>query len=376
MTEPLRWGFTTGSAATAAALGAVRWLLARPVLRVALRLPDGGTLSIPLGGCRTVPGGAEAWVVKDAGDDPDVTHGLPVVARVRLLPGEEILLEGGEGVGTVTRPGLPVPVGERAINPGPRKMLLQHLRAELPPGLGASVVLSIPGGEEVAARTFNPRLGIQGGLSILGTQGVVRPMSEPALTATIRAELSVRAAEGHRGICLVPGNYGRNMARSLGVPEDRVVGMSNFVGEALEAAADLGFRDLLLVGQVGKFAKLAAGCRDTHSRRSDARLESLGVCAALHGAPPDGVRRILEANTADEAATDLLAVPWGPGALRELADRAARAAGRICGPQVRLGCLIFALPGRELARTDTVTPLVRRLREAPAPAGSPEGETP
>ena len=365
MTEPLRWGFTTGSAATAAALGAVRWLLARPVLRVALRLPDGGTLSIPLGGCRTVPGGAEAWVVKDAGDDPDVTHGLPVMARVRLLPGEEILLEGGEGVGTVTRPGLPVPVGERAINPGPRKMLLQHLRAELPPGLGASVVLSIPGGEEVAARTFNPRLGIQGGLSILGTQGVVRPMSEPALTATIRAELSVRAAEGHRGICLVPGNYGRDMARSLGVPEDRVVGMSNFVGEALEAAADLGFRDLLLVGQVGKFAKLAAGSRDTHSARSDGRLEALGAYAALHGASPEAVRRVLDANTADEAACALLETEPGRKALEETARRAAASAARICGTAERVACVVFALPRRELARWGDVEALTASLRRGP-----------
>ena len=366
MTTPsLRWGFTTGTAAVAASLGAVRWLLARPTLRVSVRLPGGGVLSIPLGGCRAVPGGAEAWVVKDGGDDPDVTHGLAVVARVALVPGGEILLEAGEGIGVVTRPGLPVPVGERAINPTPRRMLEEHLRGELPPGLGVRVVLSIPGGEEVAARTFNPRLGVEGGLSVLGTQGVVRPMSEPALTATLRAELSVLAAEGRRAVCLVPGNYGREMARSLGVPEDPLVGMSNFAGEALAAAADLGFRELLLVGQVGKFAKLAAGSRDTHSARSDGRLEALGAYAALHGASPEAVRRVLEANTADEAACALLETEPGRKALEETARRAAASAARICGTAERVACVVFALPRRELARWGDVEALTASLRRGP-----------
>jgi cobalt-precorrin-5B (C1)-methyltransferase len=359
-------------------VAAVRFLLGRPCGWILLNLPS-LRIGIPVSGVERIEGGARAWVHKDAGDDPDVTDGMAVVAEVRLEWGDRPLLslEGGEGVGRVSRPGLQVPPGEPAINPGPRAAIEANLAAELPPRLGARVRISIPGGQEVAKRTFNPRLGVVGGLSILGTTGVVEPRSEAALVETTRTELSVLRAAGAEAVCLAPGNYGRGVAANLGIPDGSVVATGNFVGPAVDDAARLGFGTILLIAQIGKLLKVSGGSMDTHSAKSDGRLCALGAFAAACGAGASEVREILSANTADEAALAATDRPWGAEALRMAANRAEMSLrgrfGRAVGTDAEIredrggsssiwiGALAFALPDRELARSSGASAALSKL---------------
>jgi cobalamin biosynthesis protein CbiD len=356
-------GFTTGSAAAAASAAAVRFMLDRSCSRVELDLPGGRRIVVPVTGCRLTDDGAEAWVTKDAGDDPDVTHGAVIVSTVAISEENGITVLGGKGVGVVTKPGLPVSPGKAAINPAPMALIRKSVEGELPQGKGACVTISIPDGEELAKRTYNPRLGIVGGLSILGTTGIVSPMSSEAIVGTIKAELSMLHASGARIVCLAPGNYGRRMAMLVGVPENMVVNISNFAGEALSMAGNVGFEKLILVGQIGKFAKLAAGSLDTHSARSDGRLEALAAYSALHGAAAEDVREIMESTMADEVATRIAKTEWGQGALRELADRIVRTAMQAATGISECAALTFSLPDRELMRTDNLAALIEEIQQ-------------
>lgn len=305
--ERLREGFTTGSCAALAAQAATRMLLThRPRHEAELVTPKGVRLRVPT--FDAMIGGDEAAcsVVKNAGDDPDVTDGILVRATVRRSGGNggEVAIDGGDGVGRVTKPGLDQPVGAAAINSVPRRMIEEEVRRvceEAGYGGGISVVISIPGGEAAAARTFNPRLGIVGGLSVIGTTGVVEPMSTRAIIETARLELKVLRESGADGVILTPGNYGEAFLRECpGIALRAHAVCSNFVGEALDAAAELGFSDVLLVGHFGKFVKLAGGVMDTHSRAADCRMELLALGAALAGAKLPLVRRVLDAVTVDD----------------------------------------------------------------------------
>jgi cobalt-precorrin-5B (C1)-methyltransferase len=384
--DNLRYGFTTGTAATAAAVAAVRWILGKPCRTVTVELPDGRRLPLSVAGVHSLEKengeGAEAWVIKDGGDDPDVTSGLAIVASVRLLDEERIEIRGGEGVGVVTKKGLSVPVGEPAINPGPRAMLVQNLAAELGPGRGAVVTISVPEGRTVATRTYNPRLGVEGGISILGTRGIVVPMSEEALVATIFAELDVLAASGRTACCLVPGNYGEATARKLGVPADALVKTSNFLGYSLEKLSRIGeagkggrIDHLLLVGQVGKLLKVAGGSLHTSSRYSDGRLETLASCAVLAGASREEVAAILEANTADEAVNALLEKPWAAEALDRVGRRIVAVLERSCKILRCVGVVLFILPDRIVYTSGEVARLLAALRQD-APAEPPPEKPP
>ena len=269
----LRCGYTTGSCAAAAAKAAAIALLAGEApARVEIGTPEGVRLDLPVEGCVLGQGFARCAVRKDAGDDIDATDGALVCAEVRL-GGEEIVVDGGEGVGRVTRAGLEQPVGAAAINRVPRLMIAHEVRGALEERgcrAGAAVVISVPGGAEIAARTYNPRLGIEGGISILGTTGIVEPMSEKALVDTILLELDSLYAGGQRTAFLCPGNYGADFARdTLGLDLEKAVKCSNFIGEALDHAVFRGFDDILLVGHAGKLAKLAAGVMNTHSSVAD-----------------------------------------------------------------------------------------------------------
>jgi cobalt-precorrin-5B (C1)-methyltransferase len=330
---------------------------------VTLNLPTGRGLVIPITGCQRTENGAEAWVTKDSGDDPDVTHGAVIVSSVDILDVSGVTILGGKGVGVVTKPGLPVPPGKAAINPGPMALIRKSIETELPQGSGALVSISIPAGEELAKRTYNPRLGIVGGLSILGTTGIVSPMSTDAIIGTIKSELSMMSATGARLICLVPGNYGRRMAMLLGVPEKMIVNISNFAGEALAISGNLGFEKLLLIGQIGKFAKLSAGSLDTHSSKSDGRLEALAAYSALHGADSVEVREILDSTMADEVATRISKTAWGMAALRELVERIVKTALLGAIGISECACLTFSLPDRELARTPNLGAMIEEIKE-------------
>lgn len=265
----LRAGFTTGACAAAAAKAAATWLCEGVAPEsVEIGLPEGRRVRFCVVRGSLTPGGAQAAVCKDAGDDPDVTHQALIVADVEFSDGDEVGFAAGEGVGTVTKPGLSVAPGEPAINPVPRRMIRQAVREVTPRGL--RVTVSIPGGRELAARTFNPRLGIEGGLSIIGTTGIVKPFSAPALKASLQCALDVAAACGVRNPVLVPGNIGERAAnRNFRLSPGQAVQVSNHWGFMLDqAAAESRFEALLVLGHPGKLAKLIAGDWDTHSSNS------------------------------------------------------------------------------------------------------------
>jgi cobalt-precorrin-5B (C1)-methyltransferase len=281
MNRELRCGYTTGSCAAAAALASARWLADGTVLEYAtIELPDHAPLTLAVSHF----GGGLFGVVKDAGDDPDRTNGMTVCAQVELTSGSEIEFIGGVGVGTVTLPGLKLPVGEPAINPVPRQMITQAVRSVMSGGV--RVTVSIPGGSDVARRTFNPRLGIEGGLSVLGTTGIVKPMSEDALKESLKADLHVKAASGRRALAFAFGEGGERMAQqAFGLPPEAFVQMSNYVGFMLDCAVGAGIESVLISGHPGKLAKVAAGSMNTHSGAGDGRIEAICTQAALMGAP-------------------------------------------------------------------------------------------
>ena len=253
---------------------------------VEIAAPGGRLLTIPV---QDTPRGC--GVVKDAGDDPDATDGLLILANVEL-GGEagEITFAGGEGVGTVTLPGLKIPPGEPAINPVPRAMITEALRSVIG-AQAAKVTISVPGGEETAKRTFNPRLGVTGGISILGTTGIVRPMNEESIFESLTLELNTHAAAGQKIIAVAFGNTGEQaMRKALEISGRCVVQCGNYIGYVLDEAARLGFRRVLLCGHPGKLLKVAAGSFNTHNRTGDGRLEALCTQAAIAGAPASLVR--------------------------------------------------------------------------------------
>lgn len=303
--KKLRCGYTTGTCAAGAARAAAELLLTgRCPDAVRVDTPAGIPVTAEVESPASGPGWASCAVRKDGGDDIDATHGALIFARVERRESPGVAVDGGEGVGRVTRPGLDQPVGAAAINRVPREMIARELTAALEgrdcPGLAA--VISVPGGQDIAKRTFNPNLGIVGGISILGTSGIVRPMSEEALVESIRLELSVRAAEGAGTVILTPGNYGRDFSRDvLGLELEDSVQCSNYIGQTIDLAVGLGFRRILLVGHAGKLVKAAAGAMNTHSRVADGRAETLAAYAALHGADRETVAALLDSPTTDAA---------------------------------------------------------------------------
>jgi cobalt-precorrin-5B (C1)-methyltransferase len=325
MTKELRCGYTTGSCAAAAALASARWLADGTVLEYAtIELPGKKPLTLAVGH----RGNGVFGVVKDAGDDPDVTNGMSVLAKVERLPGDGVEFAAGPGVGTVTLPGLKLPPGEPAINPVPRRMIEQAVRSVLSGGV--RVTVSIPGGEETARRTFNPRLGIEGGLSVLGTTGIVKPMSEDALKESLKADLQVKAAQGRDALVFAFGENGERLARqAFGLPPDACVQTSNYVGYMLECAVSSGVRSVLICGHPGKLAKVAAGTMNTHNAAGDGRIEAICTQAALMGAPVQLIRVLYICNTTEEA-IQLISEAGMGGLWNELA----RTAGVKCAAHV------------------------------------------
>ena len=275
----LRGGYTTGSCAAAAAKAAVMLLAeGRKIDSVEIPLPDGTRPSFPLVHVLRTADGAEAAVRKDAGDDPDTTNGALVKAQVAWVAGDGVEFAAGDGVGMVTKPGLATPPGRPAINPGPKRMITKAIREDT--ALGIRVTISIPGGAEIAKNTFNPRIGVEGGLSILGTTGIVRPFSCSALKETVRCALGVAAATGVRNPILVPGHIGERAVRAhFRATPEQVLEIGNEWGFTLEEITRHAFEALLITGHPGKLAKLTAGDWDTHSGRSGSAIP---IVQALH----------------------------------------------------------------------------------------------
>ncbi len=317
--KTLRCGYTTGTCAAAATRAAAELLLAGEVPpAVVVSTPAGIDVVVDIEASECGAGWARCGVQKDAGDDPDVTDGVLVYATVCLSDVPGVTVEGGVGVGRITKPGLDQPMGAAAINSTPRAMIVRAAREvarERDFDGGLAIEISIPAGVELAARTFNPKLGIEGGISVLGTTGIVKPMSEEALVATLRLELRVLREEGACDVLVVPGNYGREFARDeLGLDVERAVMCSNYVGAVVDEAARLGFSSLLLVGHVGKLVKVAAGIMNTHSRVADGRAEVMAAHAALRGASRKAVEAIMDAPTTDA----MIEVLIGEGLLEDV----------------------------------------------------------
>ena len=297
----LRGGYTTGACAASGVKAALILLTTGEIVDdVEITALDGTPLKIPVAGVEKISDGIRAEVIKFSGDDPDITNGASVFTTVRQIFGDEIIFRAGVGVGHVTKAGLQLPVGEPAINPKPRQ-LIQSVAAEFNVG-GLEVEISIPAGVELAKKTLNPILGVEGGLSIIGTTGVLRPMSEEAFKNSLVPQIDVAVAAGFDELIFVPGKIGETIAKKIGFPEGAIIQTSNFIGFMLEAAAQRNIAKIILCGHVGKLVKVAAGIFHTHNRVADGRLETLAAYSAAEGLPANEVQKILDAATTEEAA--------------------------------------------------------------------------
>jgi cobalt-precorrin-5B (C1)-methyltransferase len=361
--KELRQGFSTGTAAAAAAQGALRELLELPCPdRVVVDLPGGGSLSIPLHSHGRQGSRGEAAVIKDAGDDPDVTNRAEIRAQVwRLPPGtkEEIVFQGGKGVGRVTKPGLALAVGEPAINPVPRKMIRGSLKQvweqvfpDQPLRLG--VEISVSRGEEMARHTLNPRLGILGGISILGTTGLVKPFSHAAYRATIAASLKVAQALGIPKIVFSTGGKSESHMQALlpSLPEESFVQMGDYVRFALKTGANLKFPEITVGAFFGKALKIAQGWGHTHASRGLADLKKLGRLTGEKTGNSRLAQEVARANTARQALEILLAAQAQP-VVAETGAMMLAALRDYAGPGPNLGAVILDFAGAPLWRGES-----------------------
>ena len=354
----LRHGFTTGTAAAAAAKAATLHLLAgQAQARVDVPLPVGGRMDISILESRPDDDGIMAAVIKDGGDDPDVTHRAVIRARVRTHPGTDIVLRGGPGVGTVTRPGLPVAVGLPAINPVPREQITlavtEAMTAISADTTGLEVEIRVDRGEELAKKTFNPRLGIIGGISILGTRGTVKPFSNAAYQATIRQCLDVMQACEVKTPCLTTGGRSERFLRQAlpQTSETACVQVADFFSFSMREVGRRGFNSVLWGVFFGKLVKQAQGHRYTHARSSELDLTILAKWCAQCGFTPQICQEVVGANTAMQVLELLTPLPESSNLFALLTDKAAAFARLFCGREVRVGYLLFDFTGQVLHQT-------------------------
>ncbi len=360
--KKLRMGYTTGSCGAAASKAAVRMLFLKGSEdTVSIDTPAGIRLTLPVTDAVVTSLYARCSVVKDGGDDPDCTTGLKVFAEARHKKDPGVIIRTGEGIGIVTLPGLKVPVGESAINPVPMQMILKEVEEVLPEGRGVEIVLSVPGGAEVAQKTYNPRLGIIGGISILGTTGIVRPMSEEAWKDALALELNVVAARGFKQVVFIFGNYGESfVSEGLGMDPGCVVKISNFVGFMLVKAVEVGFKEVLLVGHPGKLVKVAAGIFHTHSRVADARMEILAAYAGLEGADTKAIQEIYGCRTT-EAAIQIIQRTGLLGIYERIVENASKRCEEYGFHQQSVGCILFHGDNRLLAMDKKAKEILKEM---------------
>ena len=367
--KKLRYGYTTGSCAAAASKAAAAMLLSgKEISYVELHTPKGIDLRLEVLDISREDNAVSCAIQKDGGDDPDVTNGILIYAKVSREPADEaqIIIDGGIGVGRVTKPGLEQPVGAAAINKVPRQMIRENLEAvceQYHYHGKLSVVISIPSGVELAAKTFNPRLGIVVGISVLGTSGIVEPMSEQALIDTIRVEMRQKLANGMEYLLVVPGNYGIDFLDQYGhgLQLEDAVKCSNFVGEALDAAVEFGAKGVLLVGHIGKFIKLAGGIMNTHSHNADARMELLTVHAALLGAPVELLQKMMECVTTDDALKYLKEADLMEPVMERIMEKMEFYVNQRAQHQLELGVITFSNVFGILGQTKNVPDLVKKI---------------
>ena len=360
MAKQLKGGYTTGACLAAGAkAGAMIMQGEDPGDRVDIVALDGTPLQIPIASVELLAHGVKVEIIKDAGDDPDITNGTSVFITFSFLTQEQlqpvygqsilykqILFEAGQGIGHVTKPGLSLAVGEPAINPGPRQLVYNSIK-DIIGDKACLVRVDIPAGTELATKTLNPVLGIEGGISVIGTTGVLRPMSEEAFKNSLVPQIEVAKAAGFTTQIFVPGKIGERIATSWGLPTEAMVQTSNFIGFMLEAGADHGLERILLFGHIGKLAKVAAGVFHTHNRVGDARLEVLAAYSAAKGMPAEGVQRILQAVTTEEALPVI--EEYGLQSVYQvIAARASYRAERLLFNRLQVGTVLVTLQGKLL----------------------------
>lgn len=365
--KKLRLGYTTGTCATAATKAAAQMLLGgERIEQVELLTPKGIPLQLKVEQIVIEENRVSCAIRKDAGDDYDVTNGMYVIACVEKI-GQGYEIEGGEGVGRVTKPGLDQSVGNCAINTVPRQMMAQvMMEAADAYGYegGLRTIISVPEGAEIAKKTLNQKLGIEGGISILGTSGIVEPMSETALIDTIRTELSMYCAQGQRDIIITPGNYGESfLTDQLGLDLSHTVKCSNFIGETIDMAYEFQLSSLLLIGHLGKLVKLGSGIMNTHSKYADGRMETLSSCVLLAGGTGELARRILDCNTTDEAVEVLWMAAFLPPVMEQLMKKIDSALKQRAFEGLRIEAVVFSNRFGVLGKTKGAEQLMMLHRE-------------
>ena len=370
----MRYGFTTGSCAAAAAKAATYMLLTgKEKSEICIKTPKGIDYEAKIVDTSRSEKSVRCSVIKDGGDDPDVTTGAHIIAEVAITSPDEyaadingknvkIVIDGGIGVGRVTKPGLDQPVGEAAINHVPREMIEKEVRevCEVCDYKGTLyVTISVPEGEKIAKQTFNPRLGIVGGISILGTSGIVEPMSDEGWKKSLSLELEMKREQGLDKIILVPGNHGEEFIQNeLGLDMKYVVRMSNFVGYMLMEAKRLGYKKLLLAGHIGKFIKVAAGIFQTHSKVADARNEIMISNLALMGAPVELLKQIDECVTA-EGAVEIIDQSEYTGVYEILCNKCRdRVKQHLGDDSIDVGVYMFRMDKSYLGKSDNADSIV------------------
>lgn len=364
--KKLRCGFTTGTCAAAASAGAARMLLSGKVIEnITVITPSGNSVTVGITDIKKENDYVSCAVQKDSGDDPDVTDKILVYSTVSYEK-SGITVDGGEGVGRVTKKGLKQQIGEAAINPVPRKMIEEQLKtaaADYSYDGGLKAVISVPMGTQIAKKTFNPRLGIEGGISILGTTGIVEPMSEQALIDTISVELDVRKAQNEEFIIVTPGNYGQDFLRdNLGIAVDKCVKCSNFIGDTIDMCIEKGFKSMLLVGHIGKLSKLGCTIYNTHSRYADGRMEAFALCAALSGAEREVLENILGCITTDAALEILKKEGIFDETIKMLEKRIDRSLKLRAKGSIKIGMITFSEEYGILCKTENADNMLEKLK--------------
>jgi len=363
----LRMGYTTGSCATAAAKAAAIMLLTQEsVKNICLITPKGIEINIDIEEIDIGRSYACCAVKKDSGDDPDVTNGMLIYAKVSLIDKPQITIDGGEGIGRVTKPGLNQPVGNAAINSTPRQTITRELKTvseDYNYNGGFSVVISAPQGEDIAKKTYNSRLGILGGISIIGTSGIVEPMSDSAIVDTIKAEINIKLNENKKCLLITPGNYGEDFLKEdfRGIASSAVK-CSNFIGDTLEYASELQFRSVLLVGHIGKLVKLAGGLFNTHSKYGDCRAEIIATHSVLCGADKETVEHILNSVTTDEMLDKLRDMGILDCVMNSIMEKIKYLANLRTHNAVEVGVITFSQVYGQLGITDNALKILEEIK--------------
>ncbi len=364
--KKMRFGYTTGSCAAAACKGATEILLGGKLQEtVTLMTPKGILLTLELKDIQIETDKVTCAIRKDAGDDPDTTNGILVYATVEKTKEQGITLDGGIGVGRVTKAGLSQKIGEAAINPVPKSMILRaatEIAEKYDYEGGLKIIIAVPKGVEIGKKTFNPRLGIVGGISILGTSGIVEPMSEAALVQSIRVEMKQHFSQGEEYLLVTPGNYGADYLREhMDLPYEKNIKCSNYVGETIDMAIDMGVKGILFIAHIGKFVKVAAGIMNTHSHSADARMEVLASNAIRAGAPLECAKEILNASTTDEALDILNRYQMTQGTMKEVLDRIQFYLNHRSYEQILLGAVVFSNTCGYLGQTADAAKLIEKI---------------